>query len=104
MRESKIEQKVCEYAKAKGFLVYKFSSPGNRGVPDRIFMKNGRMFFIEFKATGKTTTALQDKVIDGISRQGFPVFIVDNIEDGYDAIDLYETGPVLNNVKPIKSA
>ena len=54
MRESKIEKEVSRYAKDKGWLTYKFKSPGQRGVPDKIFMRNGIMFLIEFKATGKS--------------------------------------------------
>jgi hypothetical protein len=31
--EKVIEKKVCDYAKSKGFVVYKFVSVNNAGVP-----------------------------------------------------------------------
>ena len=37
MLEKDIEKAVCDYAKSKGVLTYKFSSPNHVGVPDRIF-------------------------------------------------------------------
>ena len=51
MLEKQIESKVVKKAKELGFLTYKFSSPSNRGVPDRIFISPyGEVFFIEFKS------------------------------------------------------
>lgn len=82
MRESKIEREVCKYAKETGWLCYKFSSPGNRGVPDRIFIRKGRIVFIEFKATGNKPTKLQESIISKMRMQGIEVSIIDNIENG----------------------
>ncbi len=87
MRESKIEKTVSDYARKKGWLVYKFCAPGNRAVPDKIFMRNGEMFFIEFKAPGKKPTTLQEVVGNRIKGECFEVHVVDNIEDGKTIID-----------------
>tara|TARA_R110002020_G_scaffold472424_1_gene700421 strand:+ start:14589 stop:14870 length:282 start_codon:yes stop_codon:yes gene_type:complete len=58
--ESQLEGKLAKYAKSKGCLTYKFSSPANRGVPDRIFIgPTGKVLFMEIKAPGKEPTALQ---------------------------------------------
>jgi len=38
MLERDIERKVCEMAKVAGWLAFKFVSPAQRGVPDRIFI------------------------------------------------------------------
>ena len=89
MRESEIEKKVSEYAKAKGWLVYKFVSPSQRGVPDKIFIGGGDIFFIEFKAPGKKPTKLQDKIFDKIRGEMFEVYIIDNIESGKRLIDKF---------------
>lgn len=89
MRESEIEKKVSEYAKAKGWLVYKFVSPSQRGVPDKIFIRGGEIYFIEFKASGKKPTKLQDKVFSKIRGELFEVYIIDNIEQGKLLIDRY---------------
>lgn len=87
MRESAIETKVCEYAKAKGWLVYKFVSPNQKGVPDRMFIGGGDMFLIEFKALGKKPTKLQEKTFAKIRKELFEVYIIDNVADGKTLID-----------------
>lgn len=89
MRESEIEKKVSEYAKAKGWLVYKFVSPSQRGVPDKIFIRGGEIYFIEFKALGKKPTKLQDKVFSKIRGELFEVYIIDNVAAGKLLIDKY---------------
>ncbi len=87
LKESQIEHKVCEYSKEVGWLCYKFSSPSNRGVPDRIFIKNSKLIFIEFKAFGKEPTRLQSFVHKKIRLAGFEVYVVDNFRDGKNIID-----------------
>ena len=61
MSESTIERAVCAYAKSKGCLVIKLAGPGQKGQPDRMFIYQGKVLFIEFKAPGKLPTALQYK-------------------------------------------
>lgn len=82
--EKVIEQKVCDYAKWLGCLVYKFTSPARRSVPDRLFiMPHGKgCFFIEFKRLGGIATAAQQVEIEKIRKQGISVRIVDNVEEG----------------------
>lgn len=87
MRESEIEKKVSEYAKAKGWLVYKFVSPAQRAVPDRVFIRGGDIYFVEFKAPGKKPTKLQDKIFSKIRGELFEVYIIDNVEQGKLLID-----------------
>ncbi len=82
MRESEIEKKVSNYAKTKGWLSYKFVSPANRGVPDRIYLKEGKCIFIEFKAPKKKPTKLQDKVIERIRNEDIPVYVIDDVDEG----------------------
>lgn len=82
MLESKIEQAVTKYALSQGWLSYKFVSPANRSVPDRIYLKEGRVIFIEFKATGKKPSKLQTYTHLKFTDHGFPVYVIDNIEDG----------------------
>lgn len=89
MKESEIEKKVCAHAKSKGWLSYKFVSPSNRGVPDRIFMRRGLCMFIEFKAEGKKATKLQQKVMSRIEQKGFDCHVVDSVEWGVEVINSY---------------
>lgn len=82
--EKDIEKKVCDYAKSLGCLVYKFTSPQRRSVPDRLFiMPDGKgIFFIEFKRLGGKPTAGQEIEITKIREQGITVFLVDNVPHG----------------------
>jgi len=50
MRESTIEARLVRMVRAKGGLCYKFVSPGNPGVPDRIVITpGGRTIYVELK-------------------------------------------------------
>lgn len=88
MSETTIENKVCEYAKQLGWKVYKFKSPGNRGVADRIFLKNERTFFIEFKTSIGVTSKLQHIFCRDVAEQGFSSYFIDTINDGKKVVDM----------------
>ena len=81
-RESHIEKKVTEYAKRQKWLVYKWVSPSQKWVPDRLYFKEGEVKLIEFKALGKTPTRGQSMVHKMLRKAGFEVDVVDNIEQG----------------------
>lgn len=85
--EKVIETKVCDYAKSKGMLAYKFTSPNRAAVPDRMFITEGFVFFIEFKRLGKRPTPQQTREIDRLTNHGMAAFVIDNIEDGKKLID-----------------
>jgi hypothetical protein len=87
MRESTIERAVCAYAKSRGCLVLKLSGPNQKGQPDRMFIRGGRVLFIEFKAPGKKPTALQMKWIADLFLQGMSAYSCDDIEAGKKMID-----------------
>ena len=80
--EKAIESTVCNTARKHGWLVRKFASPGRRGVPDRLFMRNGVSLFIEFKATGKRASHQQKTEHNNIRRAGIEVYVIDSIEEG----------------------
>jgi hypothetical protein len=89
MLEKQIESKVVKKAKELGFLTYKFSSPSNRGVPDRIFISpHGEVFFIEFKSTKGKLSQLQKKVIKDIIALDVRVFVVRDVIDGMEILNL----------------
>lgn len=79
--ESDLEKKLRLWCTQNGILTRKFVSPGCRGVPDRIFMKNGRVAFIELKSPGKYPTPLQMKEIVLIKGHGVPAFWSDDLEE-----------------------
>ncbi len=76
MLEKQIEQYLTRRAKEEGFLSYKFSSPGNRGVPDRILVGNGSVYFVECKAPTGKLSPMQQRTIDKFERMQQPVFVV----------------------------
>ena len=81
MKESTLEKVCTKVAVKHGYLSYKFVSPGNAGVPDRIYIKDGRVTFIEFKAPGKKTRAIQDLQIKRLTEYGCAVYVIDDIDD-----------------------
>lgn len=95
MLETPIETKVCKHAKKHGVVVYKFKSPSRRGVPDRIYFFGGRVWCIEFKATGKKATELQQLHMDLIEAAGTPCYVIDDVDDGYRLINELVQGNVI---------
>lgn len=89
MLEKQIEARVCDYAKDRGLLVYKFTSPARAAVPDRLFiLPTGKVFFVEFKREGQKPTVPQAREHARLRGHGVTVFVIDNVEDGKVAIDL----------------
>jgi len=88
MLEKQIEDKVCDYAKHRGLLVYKFTSPARAAVPDRLFvLPDGRMFFCEFKREGQKPTPPQEREHLRLRQHKVAVFVIDNVDDGRAMID-----------------
>ena len=93
MLEKQIESKVVKKAKELGFLTYKFSSPSNRGVPDRIFISpHGEVFFIEFKSAKGKLSQLQEKTIKDIEQYHVNVFVIYAIDEGLILLNLFLKG------------
>jgi hypothetical protein len=81
MREKAIEAHLQKRVKELGGRAYKFESPGNAGVPDRIvLLPGGKVFFIEMKAPGKKSTVLQQKQQTRIKNLGNQVLVIDTKE------------------------
>lgn len=61
MNEKRIEEYLRERVKSIGGRAYKWTSPGNNGVPDRIvIIPEGKIHFVELKKPrGGKTAALQ---------------------------------------------
>ena len=68
--ESAIERRLTRWCKKFGVLTYKFNSQSMRGVPDRIYMKDGNILFLELKRVGRKPTKLQEHHILQINRHG----------------------------------
>lgn len=84
MFESAFEKTVCELIKKCGGKAYKWVSPGNPGVPDRIcVMPKGKTIFIEVKRPGVKDglSPRQKKVINFLKSMGCVVWRIDDKED-----------------------
>lgn len=93
MLEKEIEAKVCEYARNKGVLAYKFTSPARAAVPDRLFIApDGRVWFCEFKREGQKPTSAQDREHTRLRQQKVNVFVIDNVSEGKLMIDVMVMG------------
>lgn len=57
MRESKLERKAKEWAEDNGWLTMKYT--GEKGYPDRIFIKEGVTVWMELKAPGRELSPMQ---------------------------------------------
>jgi hypothetical protein len=81
VREISIEQQFCKRIKEIGGKAYKFTSPNNRSVPDRIVIVKGLApIFVEFKAPGKKLTAAQAREHKFLQERSQIVFVVDNFD------------------------
>lgn len=83
LSEAAIEKTVSRRAVALGFLSFKFVSPGNRSVPDRLYIKYGITFYIEYKAPGEQPTKQQKLRIEEMKAAGAIVAVIDNVADGF---------------------
>lgn len=82
MKESTIEGRLVRGARGAGWLVYKFVSPGNAGVPDRILIgPNGAVIFAELKTETGRLSAAQKTQIERLRRHGQDVRVLFGPDD-----------------------
>lgn len=64
MLERDIEKYLVAEVRKRGGEAYKFVSPAQRGVADRIVVMPGRVWFVELKRPGGKLTPLQERFRD----------------------------------------
>lgn len=75
--ESEIEKMLVRGVKQQGGIAYKFVSPGNSGVPDRIVLsKYGEVVFVELKTEKGKLSPLQKIQIGKIREHGQEATVV----------------------------
>ena len=95
MLEKQIESTVCDYARSRDVLAYKFTSPNRAAVPDRLFvLPSGKMFFCEFKRTGAKPTEAQNREHQRLRQHNVNVFVIDNVAEGKLMVDVMMMGAV----------
>lgn len=79
MREKEVEAYLVKRVKDLGGKAYKWVSPGNDGVPDRIvIMPGGTVIFVELKATGGKLRPLQEAKHTELRKLKQTVFVLDD--------------------------
>jgi hypothetical protein len=87
IRERDIEAYLRDEAKKAGMKAYKFVSPGNDGVPDRLLaLPIGQAVFVELKAPGKKSTELQRKKQQELANFRFTVFTDIDTKEKVDGV------------------
>lgn len=77
MKESEIEKILVREVKKLGGIAYKWVSPGNDGVPDRIVIFPERNpVFVELKTDKGRLTALQEVQIRRLEKLGQDVTVI----------------------------
>lgn len=87
MGESELEKKFRERVTQAGGKAYKFVSPGNAGVPDRlVILPGGKIGFVELKQEGGKPRKLQQFRMKELEGLGCFTAVVDSIESAEAAI------------------
>ena len=84
MLESGIEEKVQKFAEARGWLVRKMKWIGRRGAHDRLYIREGRVVFVEFKQAGKTPDPLQEREHRRFEEHGAEQVVIDSVAMGME--------------------
>ena len=85
--ERDVERYLVRRVEEAGGKAYKFTSPNNAGVPDRLLLLPGRVCaFAELKAPGQHMRPLQVKQAERIEALGFPVMCLDSKEKIDEAV------------------
>lgn len=84
--ESDIEKRVRTWAEAHGWWQFKIMRASKRGVPDRFFVRRGRVVFIEMKRDGKEPTLQQQIRMAEMRAHGLEVYWCDTAEDAIDCL------------------
>ena len=83
VRENKVEKLLDEQFKKLGGLTRKWVSPGRDGVPDRICILDGHVWFVEVKTIDGKLSKVQEREIERLKDVGAQVHIV------YGAVDVH---------------
>lgn len=103
MQSSVVSEKTLEKGHAArvrraGGRSYKFTSPGRRGVADRLDMYPATdeweafVVFVEVKGTGGRLTPLQRVELSRLARMGFAVFVCSTHEESRQIVEWASAG------------
>ena len=88
MLEKNLEKYFVSEIKKLGGLCYKFVSPGNSGVPDRIVVLPKVIHFVELKTDRGVVSPLQKIQIKKLNNLGQRTWVLYGLEDVEKFIDI----------------
>ena len=68
--ERNLEQRLVALCRRRGVYCRKFVAPSQRGVPDRILIRSGKVVFLELKREGQEPTPTQRHEIGLLQKAG----------------------------------
>lgn len=93
VKEKQIETRLVNRVEKAGGIAWKFSSPQNASVPDRIVMLNFWMFFVELKRPGLDLTEKQEAKFALLRERGVQCWCISNYMEVDFLVDLYCIAP-----------
>lgn len=88
MLEKDVERLLVKGIKELGGVAYKFVSPGNSGVPDRVVvLPDGRVIFVELKTTTGKLSAIQTRQIVRLEQLRCEVRVLYGVEEVKDFLE-----------------
>lgn len=91
VRERKVEHYLDEQVTSHGGLTRKWVSPGRDGVPDRIVIYQGNVYFVEVKTVDGELSKNQEREHKRLTKVGGQVYTL----YGHDEIDTWVHGVML---------
>lgn len=100
MLEKEIEKiLVAEIARVGG-RAYKFVSPGNDGVPDRVVcLPNGKTYFVELKTASGKLTNLQKVQIERLRDLNQKVFVLKGLDGVAEFFRMLDRNDIAGRLK-----
>jgi hypothetical protein len=92
--EKDIEKTLVTWAKGHGWLALKFTPFGDRGWPDRIFIKNGTHVWLEIKRKGEKLEPLQLYRRTQLMKHGAIIHWTDDLAEAKRLLEQYDKRPL----------
>ena len=97
MLESDIEKRLVREVRKMGGMAYKFVSPGNTGVPDRIVILPGVITFVELKTETGRLSANQVRQIGKLRSLGVEVKVIHGMKELEEFLNEIRSASVSGN-------
>lgn len=95
MKESTIEARLVREVKKRGGLCYKFTSPGNPGVPDRIVvLPDGVTVYVELKTEIGRLANIQKWQIEELRKRGAEVRVLKGMDQVLAFLEEVDRGEI----------